>query len=95
MKSRDFRKLAFRADSYNRRVISGRPGQVNCGCKIPNLDYHIALRFMYYNMGWVHQTISVTVAMEARVSNHLLEVGAIPSNSDSNERGADAEGDSS
>jgi hypothetical protein len=35
----------------------------------------IALYFMYYNFGRVHQTLRVTPAMEAGVANHVERRG--------------------
>jgi hypothetical protein len=37
----------------------------------------VALYFMYYNFGRVHQTLRVTLAMEASVSDHVWSVGEI------------------
>lgn len=37
----------------------------------------IALYFMYYNFGRVHQTLRVTPAMEAGVANHVCRVEEI------------------
>lgn len=38
--------------------------------KVENHAAAIALYFMYYNFGRVHQTLRVTPAMEAGVANH-------------------------
>ena len=43
--------------------------------KVENLAYQVALYFMYYNFCRVHQTLRVTPAMEAGVSDHVWEVG--------------------
>jgi hypothetical protein len=37
----------------------------------------VALYFMYYNFGRVHQTLRVTPAMEAGVSDHVWSVEEI------------------
>jgi hypothetical protein len=42
--------------------------------KIENHAAAVALYFMYYNFGRVHQTLRVTPAMEAGVSNHVWSV---------------------
>jgi hypothetical protein len=44
---------------------------------IENLAYAVALHFMYYNFGWIHQTLRVTPAMEAKISDHVWTLGKI------------------
>lgn len=39
--------------------------------KVENLAYAVALHFMYYNFCRIHQTLRVTPAMEAGVSDHV------------------------
>ena len=39
--------------------------------KIENLEHAVALHFMYYNFGRIHQKLRVTPAMEAGVSDHV------------------------
>lgn len=39
--------------------------------KIENLEAAVALYFMYYNFCRVHQTLRVTPAMEAGVTDHV------------------------
>lgn len=39
--------------------------------KLKNHGHAIALYFMYYNFGRIHQTIRVTPAMEAGLSDHV------------------------
>lgn len=39
--------------------------------KIENLEYAVALHFMYYNFGRIHKTLRVTPAMEAGISDHV------------------------
>jgi hypothetical protein len=38
--------------------------------KVANLHHAVALHFMYYNFCRVHQTLKVTPAMAARVTDH-------------------------
>lgn len=42
--------------------------------KVENLEHAVALHFMYYNFCRIHQTLRVTPAMEAGVTNHLWEI---------------------
>ena len=39
--------------------------------KIENLEYAVALHFMYYNFARIHKTLRVTPAMEASVTDYL------------------------
>jgi IS1 family transposase len=45
--------------------------------KVENHAHSVALHFMYYNFGKVHQTLRVTPAMEAGVSDHVWSVEEI------------------
>lgn len=45
--------------------------------KIENLEHAVALHFMYYNFCRVHQTLRVTPAMEAKVSDHIWSIDEI------------------
>jgi hypothetical protein len=45
--------------------------------KIENHAAAVALYFMYYNFGRVHQTLRVTPAMEAGVSDHVWRIEEI------------------
>ncbi|MCK5126940.1 MAG: DDE-type integrase/transposase/recombinase [candidate division Zixibacteria bacterium] len=45
--------------------------------KIDNLEYAIALHFMYYNFVRIHRTLKVTPAMEAGVTKRLWNIGDI------------------
>jgi IS1 family transposase len=45
--------------------------------KLENHVYQIALHFMWYNFGRVHQTLRVTPAMEAGVADHVWMVEEI------------------
>jgi len=45
--------------------------------KIENHAHAVALHFMYYNFCRIHQTLKVTPAMEAGVTNRLWDVGDI------------------
>jgi hypothetical protein len=42
--------------------------------KIENLEYAVALHFMYYNFCRIHQTLRVTPAMAAGVTTKLWEI---------------------
>jgi len=45
--------------------------------KVENHAAAVALYFMYYNFGRVHQTLRVTPAMEAGVANHVWSIAEI------------------
>jgi IS1 family transposase len=45
--------------------------------KVENHAHAVALHFMYYNFGRIHQTLRVTPAMEAGVSDHVWELEEI------------------
>jgi hypothetical protein len=45
--------------------------------KVENHAAAIALYFMYYNFGRVHQTIRVTPAMEAGIADHVWSIDEI------------------
>jgi IS1 family transposase len=45
--------------------------------KIENHAHSVALHFMYYNFGKVHQTLRVTPAMEAGVADHVWSIEEI------------------
>ena len=45
--------------------------------KVENLEYAVALHFMYYNFGRIHKTLRVTPAMEAGVSDHVWNLEEI------------------
>ena len=45
--------------------------------KLENLGHAVALHFMYYNFARIHQTLRVTPAMEAGVSDHVWELEEI------------------
>lgn len=47
--------------------------------KVENHAAAIALYFMYYNFGRIHQTLRVTPAMEAGVANHVWSIEEIVS----------------
>jgi IS1 family transposase len=47
--------------------------------KFENHAYHIALHFMHYNFCRVHQTLRVTPAMEARLTDHVWELDELVS----------------
>ena len=45
--------------------------------KIDNLRHAVALHFMHYNFARIHQTLRVTPAMEAGVTEHVWSIGEI------------------
>lgn len=45
--------------------------------KVDNHRHMIALYFLYYNFGRVHQTLRVTSAMEAGISDHIWSIEEI------------------
>ena len=45
--------------------------------KVENLEAAVAFHFMWYNFGRVHQTLRVTPAMEAGVSDHVWTIEEI------------------
>lgn len=45
--------------------------------KVENLSHAVALHFMYYNFCRIHQTLRVTPAMEAGVTDHVLDIEEI------------------
>lgn len=45
--------------------------------KVENLECAVALHFMYYNFARIHQTLRVTPAMEAGVSDHVWSLEEI------------------
>jgi hypothetical protein len=42
-----------------------------------HLEAAVALHFMYYNFGRIHQTLRVTPAMEAGISGHVWSLEEI------------------
>ena len=45
--------------------------------KLDNLRHAVALHFMYYNFARIHQTLRVTPAMEAGISDHAWSLEEI------------------
>jgi hypothetical protein len=45
--------------------------------KLANHEAAIALHFMYYNFGRIHQTLRITPAMAAGVSDHVWSIEEI------------------
>jgi IS1 family transposase len=45
--------------------------------KLENLGYAVALHFMFYNFGRIHQTLRITPAMAAGISDHVWELEEI------------------
>lgn len=42
--------------------------------KVENLGYALALHFMYYNFCRIHQTLRVTPAMAAKVTDRIWDI---------------------
>jgi multidrug transporter EmrE-like cation transporter len=59
--------------AFNGAVSMRRFTQLTNGFskKIENLEYSVALHFMYYNFSNIHKTLRDTPAMEAGVSYHV------------------------
>jgi IS1 family transposase len=45
--------------------------------KVQNLEHAVSLHFMYYNFARIHQSLRVTLAMEAGISDHVWDIGEI------------------
>lgn len=45
--------------------------------KVENLEHSLALQFMHYNFCRIHQTLRVTPAMQAGVTDHVWEISDI------------------
>ena len=45
--------------------------------KVENLQAAVALHYMHYNFCRIHQTLRVTPAMEAGISDHVWELGEV------------------
>ena len=45
--------------------------------KVQNLETAVALHFMWYNFGRIHQTLRVTPAMQAGISDHVWSIEEI------------------
>ena len=52
--------------------------------KVDNLKAAVALHFMHYNFARIHQTLRVTPAMEAGITDHLWSLEEIVALLDSN-----------
>lgn len=52
--------------------------------KVENLEAAVALHFMWYNFGRVHQSLRVTPAMQAGISDHVWSIEEIVGLLDSN-----------
>lgn len=52
--------------------------------KVENLGHAVALHFMYYNFGRIHQALRVTPAMEGGISDHIWSLEEIVALADSN-----------
>ncbi len=45
--------------------------------KLENLEHAVALHYMHYNLCRIHQTLRVTPAMEAGISDHVWDLDEI------------------
>jgi hypothetical protein len=45
--------------------------------KLENHEHSVALHFMHYNFCRIHQTLRVTPAMEAGISDHVWDIGEV------------------
>ena len=52
--------------------------------KLENLGHAVALHFMYYNFGRIHQSLRITPAMAAGVSDHVWSLEEIAALADQN-----------
>jgi IS1 family transposase len=58
--------------------------------KIENLEHAVALHFMHYNFCRIHQTLRVTPAMEAKVTNRVWSIADIVARLEKNETQKDS-----
>jgi len=56
--------------------------------KLENLGHAVALHFMYYNFGRIHQSLRITPAMAAGVSDHVWSLEEIAALADTPNAGA-------
>jgi len=45
--------------------------------KLENHEYAVAIHYMYYNFGRIHQSLRVTPAMEAGIADHVWSIEEI------------------
>jgi hypothetical protein len=45
--------------------------------KVENLEHMVALYFMHYNFCRIHQSLRVTPAMEAGISDHVWDLAEV------------------
>jgi len=45
--------------------------------KLENHEHAVAIHYMYYNFGRIHQTLRVTPAMKAGISDHIWSIDEI------------------
>ena len=45
--------------------------------KVQNLEFAVALHFMFYNFGRIHKTLRVTPVMEAGLADHVWSMEEI------------------
>jgi len=53
--------------------------------KVENLNHAVALHFMFYNFGRIHQTPRATAAMEAGLTDHVWSLEEIAALADVSE----------
>src|SRR5712691_9131946 len=58
--------------------------------KVENLGHAVALHFMHYNFCRIHQTLRVTPAMEAKLTDHVWTLEEIAALADAREPIAEA-----
>src|SRR5207248_4903010 len=52
--------------------------------KLENHEHAVAIHYMFYNFGRIHQSLRVTPAMEAGISDHVWSIDEIVNLLDSN-----------
>ena len=62
---------------FPRSAVTGCEREGAFSKKVENHAAAVALYFMYYNFGRVHQTLRVTPAMEAGIADHVWSVEEI------------------
>jgi len=72
--------------SWRRRLLSAKTSRCACPCvdlhgsqtafpkKAENHAHAVAIHYMYYNFVRIHQTLRITPAMEAGISDHVWSI---------------------
>jgi hypothetical protein len=63
--------------TWQRRLAQARPTEYSNGPTTENYAHTVALHFMYYNFVRIHQSLKITPAMAAKVTDRLWEIGDI------------------